>query len=87
MSYKNMIVTENGETCFSRRALPTCSAGYDTTATVEKSEPFYCTSVKANVDHFTKMVQKGARPDFSKQKQIKHILVRVAVKCALNPRA
>jgi hypothetical protein len=87
MSYKIRIVTQDEETCFSKHPLPTCGEDYDIKATVKKSEAFHCTAVKSIADHFTKMVNKGVRPDYSKLQAVKYISLSVPVKCAYNPTA
>jgi hypothetical protein len=81
ISYKTVIISENEESCFSKKPLPACTSGYSITAIVNKYEPFFCTADKSLAERYTKLVNKGVIPDFRMQKELRFISVPVAVKC------
>jgi hypothetical protein len=87
ISYKTVIISENEESCFSKKPLPACTSGYSITATVNKYVPFFCTADRFLAERYTKLVNEGVIPDFRTQKEIRSIAVPVAVKCDLNPKA
>lgn len=87
ISYKTVIITDNEESCFSKKPLPACTDGYHITATVKKYAPFFCTAERYLAERYVKLLNNGLIPDFRLHKGLRPIAVLVAAKCELNPTA
>ncbi|CAH1153579.1 unnamed protein product [Phaedon cochleariae] len=80
--FKTRYVQENGNICFTLRALPVCSSSCHPRGYVTQNVPMHCIQ-KSNVAQLWKdQIDRGASPDFSGKKEHKSITMTVPQSCS-----
>nr|XP_023016640.1 vitellogenin-like [Leptinotarsa decemlineata] len=80
--FQTRYVQQNGDICFTIRALPVCSSHCHATGYVSKNVPVHCVHKSHVAELWKSQIDKGSSPDFSNKEEHKSVSVRVPQNCS-----
>jgi len=78
---KIVVIEHQGKHCFSVKVHPACKLGYKADAVDYQMVDFVCVERNDTSKHWMKLVERGAKPDFSKKGTAQQISYGVPVSC------